>query len=136
MLFNSYPFIIVFLPAVLGGVCLRSMGRRWIELLLLIASLLFYAWWDVRYLPLLVGSVAVNYGAALLIEKTKSRLLLAAIIAFNLGLLGYYKYLGFFLGIASNALPWRPWDVSLLALVLPLGISFFTFHQIGYQIDR
>ena len=110
MLFNSYPFIIVFLPAVLGGVyLLRSMGRRWIELLLLIASLLFYAWWDVRYLPLLLGSVAVNYGAALLIEKTKSRLLLAAIIAFNLGLLGYYKYLGFFLGIASNALPWRPW---------------------------
>ena len=115
---------------------LRGMGQRWIELLLLVASLFFYAWWDVRYLPLLIGSVAINYAGALLIERTRSRLLLAAIIAFNLGLLGYYKYLGFFLGIASNALPWQPWDVSLLALVLPLGISFFTFHQIGYQIDR
>jgi alginate O-acetyltransferase complex protein AlgI len=137
MLFNSYPFILVLLPAVLAGVYLsRGMGRRWIELLLLIASLFFYAWWDARYLPLLLGSVAVNYAAALLIEKKKSRLLLAAIIAFNLGLLGYYKYLGFFIAAASNAMRWEPWDVSLLALVLSLGISFFTFHQIGYQIDR
>jgi alginate O-acetyltransferase complex protein AlgI len=138
VLFNSYAFILVFLPALLAGVyLLRGMGRRWIELLLLLASFLFYAWWDVRYLPLLLGSVAVNYAGALLIEKTRSRLLLAAVVAFNLGLLGYYKYLGFLLGIASNAaLPWQPWDVTLLALVLPLGISFFTFHQIGYQIDR
>ena len=137
MLFNSYPFILVFFPAVLAGAYfLRDTGRSWVELLLLVASLLFYAWWDVRYLPLLMGSVAVNYAGALLIEKTRSRLLLATIILFNLGLLGFYKYLGFFLGIASNALPWQPWDVSQLALVLPLGISFFTFHQIGYQIDR
>jgi alginate O-acetyltransferase complex protein AlgI len=137
MLFNSYPFILVFLPAVLAGAyLLRGFRRLWLELLLIFASLFFYAWWDVRYLPLLLGSVAVNYLGALLIERTHSRFGLAAIIAFNLGLLGYYKYLGFFSRIASNALPWQPWDVTLLALILPLGISFFTFHQIGYQIDR
>jgi alginate O-acetyltransferase complex protein AlgI len=137
MLFNSYPFILVFLPAVLAGIyLLRGFGRRWLEILLVLASLFFYAWWDVRYLPLLLGSVVVNYLGALFIERTKSRLALAAIIAFNLGLLGYFKYLGFFSQVASDALPWEPWDVSLLALILPLGISFYTFHQIGYQIDR
>jgi D-alanyl-lipoteichoic acid acyltransferase DltB (MBOAT superfamily) len=137
MLFNSYAFILMFLPAVLAGAfLLQHANRLWLELLLILASLFFYAWWDVRYVPLLLGSVAVNYLGALFIERTHSRLALAAIIAFNLILLGYYKYLGFFSRIASKALPWEPWDVTLLALILPLGISFFTFHQIGYQIDR
>jgi alginate O-acetyltransferase complex protein AlgI len=137
MLFNSYDFILVFLPAVLVAVyLLRGFGRRWLELLLIAASLLFYAWWDVRYLPLLIGSVFINYLGALFIERSRSKLALAAIITFNLGLLGYFKYLGFFAGIASDALPWEPWDVTLLSLILPLGISFYTFHQIGYQIDR
>jgi alginate O-acetyltransferase complex protein AlgI len=137
MLFNSYPFILVFLPVVLAGVyLLRGFGRRWLEILLVFASLFFYAWWDVRYLPLLLGSVVVNYLGALFIERTRSRLALAAIITFNLGLLGYFKYFGFFSKVASDALPWEPWDVTLLALILPLGISFYTFHQIGYQIDR
>jgi alginate O-acetyltransferase complex protein AlgI len=137
MLFNSYDFILVFLPALLAFCyLLRGFGRRWLELLLILASLLFYAWWDVRYLPLLLGSVVVNYLGAMFIERTRSRLALAAIIAFNLGLLGYFKYLGFFSQIASDALPWEPWDVTLMALILPLGISFYTFHQIGYQIDR
>jgi alginate O-acetyltransferase complex protein AlgI len=137
MLFNSYDFILAFLPAVAAAVyLLRGFGRRWLELLLIFASLLFYAWWDLRFVPLLVGSVLVNYVAALFIEKTSSRLAFAGIIAFNLGLLAYFKYLGFFSEIASNALPWQPWDVTLLAFVLPLGISFWTFHQIGYQIDH
>ncbi len=137
MLFNSYEFLLVFLPALLAGVfLLRGFGRRWLELLLVLASLSFYAWWDVRYLPLLLGSVAVNYLGALFIERTRSRLALATIIAFNLGLLGYFKYLGFFSHVVAGALPWEPWDITLLALILPLGISFFTFHQIGYQIDR
>lgn len=137
MLFNSYDFILVFLPAVLAFVyLLRGFGRRWLELWLILASLLFYAWWDVRYLPLLLGSVLVNYLGALFIERTRSRLALAAIIAFNLGLLGYYKYLGFFSRIVSDALAEDPWDLTLLALILPLGISFYTFQQIGYQIDR
>jgi alginate O-acetyltransferase complex protein AlgI len=137
MLFNSYDFILVFLPAVLAFVyLLRGFGRRWLEVLLILASLLFYAWWDVRYLPLLIGSVIVNYLGALFIERTRSRLALAGIIVFNLGLLGSFKYLGFFSQVASNVLPWEPWDVTLLALILPLGISFYTFHQIGYQIDR
>jgi alginate O-acetyltransferase complex protein AlgI len=137
MLFNSYDFILVFVPVVLVGVyLLRGFHRRWLELLLILASIVFYAWWDVRLLPLLLGSVIINYLGALFIERGRSRLALVAIIAFNLVLLGYFKYLGFFSQIASNALPWQPWDLTLLALVLPLGISFWTFHQIGYQIDR
>ena len=137
MLFNSYDFILVFLPAVLAAAfMLRGLARRWLELLLIFVSLLFYAWWDVRYVPLLAGSLLINYVGALFIEKTRLRLALAGIICFNLGLLIYFKYLSFFSQIASNALPWQPWDVTLLGLVLPLGISFWTFHQIGYQIDR
>ena len=70
MLFNSYAFLLVFLPAVLAGVfLLRGFDRRWIELLLIFASLLFYAWWDYRYLPLLLGSVTINYLGALFIER-------------------------------------------------------------------
>ena len=138
MLFNSYDFILVFLPALLAGVFfLHSFGRRWLEVWLILGSLLFYAWWDVRFLPLLLGSVVVNYLAALLIERTRSRLVLAGIIAANLALLGFYKYLGFFSQITSNVLAEEaPWNLTLLALVLPLGISFYTFQQIGYQVDR
>ena len=137
MLFNSYPFILAFLPAVIAGVfLLRGYGRRWLELLLIAASLVFYAWWDVRYLPLLVVSVAVNYVAAVLIERHRSRVGLAAIIAFNLGLIGYYKYLGFFTEITAESVGAAPWNLTMLALMLPLGISFYTFQQIGYQIDR
>jgi len=134
MLFNSYPFILLFLPAtLLGAFLLRNAGRLWLGLWLLAASVVFYVYWDVRYLPLLAGSVLANYAAAVLIERTRSKLLLAATIAANLALLGVFKYLGFFSQIASQALPW---NVAVAALVLPLGISFFTFHQIGYQIDR
>ena len=137
MLFNSYEFILVFLPAVLAGAyLLRGSGKRWLELWLLLASFVFYAWWDVKYLPLLLGSVAVNYLGALFIEWTRSRMALAAMIAFNLALIGYYKYLGFFTQIASDSLVEQPWNLTVLALVLPLGISFYTFQQIGYQIDR
>ena len=134
MLFNSYPFILLFLPAtLLGAFLLRHAGRRWLGLWLLGASAVFYVYWDIRYLPLLAGSILVNYAAAVLIERTRSKLLLALTIAANLGLLGVFKYLGFFSQIAAQALPW---NVAVAALVLPLGISFFTFHQIGYQIDR
>jgi D-alanyl-lipoteichoic acid acyltransferase DltB (MBOAT superfamily) len=134
MLFNSYAFILLFLPATLiGAFLLRNAGQRWLGAWLLTASILFYVYWDVRYLPLLAGSILANYAAAVLIERTRSKLLLGLTIAANLALLGVFKYLGFFSEIASNALPW---NVTVAALVLPLGISFFTFHQIGYQIDR
>jgi D-alanyl-lipoteichoic acid acyltransferase DltB (MBOAT superfamily) len=137
MLFNSYDFILVFLPAVLAFVyLLRGFGRRWLEVWLLLASLVFYAWWDVRFLPLLIVSVILNYLGALMVERTRSRLALAAMIAFNLALLGYFKYLGFFAQIASGAVDEQGWDLTLLAIILPLGISFYTFQQIGYQIDR
>lgn len=137
MLFNSYEFILLFLPALLAGIyLLRGFGRRWLEVLLILASLFFYGWWDPRYLPLLLGSVLVNYLGALFIERTRSRFALAAIIAFNLGLLACYKYLGFFSRIASDAIREDPFDLTLLAIVLPLGISFYTFQQIGYQVDR
>ena len=137
MLFNSYVFILVFLPLVVICVYfLRFAGRRWLEVFLILASLIFYAGWDARYLPLLLCSVVINYVGALLIERKRSRLALAAIIIFNITLIIYYKYLGFFTNIASESLGVAPWNLTRMAVVLPLGISFYTFQQIGYQIDR
>jgi D-alanyl-lipoteichoic acid acyltransferase DltB (MBOAT superfamily) len=134
VLFNSYPFVLLFLPAtLLGAFLLRNTGRVGLGLWLLGASTLFYVWWDIRYLPLLAGSILLNYLAAVLIERTRSTALLALTIAANLATLGLFKYLGFFSSIADALLPW---DLTVAALALPLGISFFTFHQIGYQVDR
>jgi alginate O-acetyltransferase complex protein AlgI len=137
MLFQSQFFLLVFLPLVLGGYYLtaryeRIVGinpRKW---LLVIASLWFYGYWDVRFLPLLVASVVVNWGFARLYQG-RGRLLLTLGVLLNLGLLGVFKYANFFAdSIAFLVGTTRhEWDI-----VLPLGISFFTFQQISYLVDR
>lgn len=140
MLFNSYEFIFLFLPVAIGGYFFFGrQGCRAAGIWLVCASCFFYGWWDVRYLPLLLGSIAFNYlvSGVLLRARDSGRMRLArgaflsGIIA-NLGLLGYYKYLDFFLKNLGAVLGTH---FHLMALVLPLGISFFTITQVLYLYD-
>lgn len=138
MLFNSYSFIFLFLPlALLGYEVASRFHQRAVVLWLGFISLVFYGWWQPTLLVILVGSVLVNYTAAALISRqlpnrVRPGLLLFAAIAFNLILLGYYKYFVPSLNFFSRSLGLsRHWA----EIVLPLGISFFTFTQIAFLID-
>ena len=140
MLFNTFLFIFVFAPVTLCGFFLISrLGNIYGALWLGLASLVFYTAWDPRYLPLLLGSITVNFlagrGLAQLTApaaRTNCTALLALAISANLGLLAYYKYANFFIDNFNSALD-AP--ISVLNVVLPLGISFFTFTQIAYLVD-
>jgi len=139
MLFNSYVFIFAYLPVVFFG--FYAIGRyshNQALLWLAFASLFFYAWWDVRFVGLLLGSIVFNYGAGYLIGLKLSKsigspkwLLVSAIVA-NMILLGYFKYANFFVEnlnyLAGTAL-------LIGEVFLPLGISFFTFTQIAFLVD-
>ena len=135
MLFNSFPFILAFLPATLIVFHLvrRTGSARLVMVWLTAASLFFYGWWNPVYLPLLVGSVAFNYVMGLWISSRKAGpWRLAVGVTGNLALLGYFKYAGFFAttGAGIFGSGWRVDDI-----VLPLAISFFTFQQIAYLAD-
>ena len=143
MLFNSYAFLLGFFP--ITFIVFFVIGRRhhglaaaWLGL----ASLFFYAYWSVWALPLLITSICVNYwfGSRIApsdVPGTRSRrLLLIAALAFNLGVLGYFKYANFFIdnvNLAMDAL--SATEVRTLHVVLPIGISFFTFTQIAFLVD-
>ena len=137
MLFNSFLFVFAFLPVTLAGFFLVSRyrqthGAAWLTL----ASLVFYAAWNPRYLIFLLGSIAFNFVAGRnivrLSGKTIGKWLLLIAIAVNLGLLGYFKYATFFTEKSVIVLG-RP--IAILRVILPLGISFFTFTQIAYLVD-
>ncbi len=139
MLFNSYVFILLFLPfTVIAYSCLKRAGKYTQSIVLLtLASLFFYGWWNPAYLMLLLASIAGNYtlGTYLCrqgVRPRSKRLLLVAGVTANLAVLCYYKYLGFFVGVVSTLgdSSWRVDDI-----VLPLAISFFTFQQIAYLVD-
>jgi len=140
MLFNSYAFLFAFLPATLAGAFL--LGRRDPRLAAMwlgAASLVFYGAWDPRFVPLLVGSIVFNYFAGLRIARARAalrsdraRYALIAAVAADLALLGYFKYANFFLA-SANRLVDADWPA--LDIVLPLGISFFTFTQIAFLVD-
>ena len=132
MLFNSFAFIFGFLPAVMAAYWLlarHAAARLW---LLLGASLVFYGYSEWRYLPLLIASIIVNWAAAQIHFARGGRAVLIAAIVADLGCLGLVKYLGFFGGIVADV---GSWHLPALALALPLGISFFTFHHIIYLVD-
>ena len=141
MLFNSYEFLLVFLPTTLLGFFV--LGRRndptyaltWLTL----ASLRFYGWWNPRYLPLIAFSIVFNYrvgigltGAGLRGQRQWAGALLAVGVAVNLLLLGYFKYANFFV---ANAGAFVDADWSLAEITLPIAISFFTFQQVAYLCD-
>jgi len=135
VLFHSQAFLLLFLPAVLAGFyVLPVRARLW---WLLGASFIFYGYWDVRLLPLLAGSIGANWALAAMWGRRDAegrgaaRPILAG-IAVNLGLLAIFKYADFAAGTAAYLTGWRhdPWNI-----VLPLGISFFTFQQLSYLVD-
>lgn len=136
MLFNSFSFLLVFLPITLLGFYLfakhsQRLAAGWVAL----ASLMFYAWWDYRYLLLLIVSITFNYHLGSLIGNAaagaRKRLLLFS-VASNLVLLGYYKYANFFVSTVSEL---GGLDFAVVNVVLPIGISFFTFTQIAFLVD-
>lgn len=136
MLFNSYIFILLFLPVTLFVfIWLGARGRVRAALTWLVAaSLFFYGWWNPAYLGLIIGSMLFNYAVG--VELTRrggaSRALLAFGVAANLALLGYYKYANFFL---DNVARLTGLGIAFDTIVLPLAISFFTFQQIAYLVD-
>lgn len=135
MLFNSFEFIFVFLPIVfILYFLVNKVHPTGGMLLLLAASLFFYAWWNPAYLGLLVSSILVNYsvGTGMMKGTRYRKLLLILGILFNVGLLGYFKYTDFFIENV-NALVGT--NFQLLHLLLPLAISFYTFQQIAYLVD-
>lgn len=141
MLFNSFEFAL-FLPVVF--ILYWTIGRkqiRWQNVFLLIASYVFYGWWDWRFLGLIFLSSCIDYAIGLglgqTIEKKKRQLLLAVSITANLGMLGFFKYYGFFVesfGDVVSALGGNPNSISL-QIILPVGISFYTFQTMSYTID-
>ena len=137
MLFNSYIFILCFLPIVMMGYygCNHWKKEELAKWFLIIASLLFYGYFDVRYLPVILASICFNYGfSRILLKKNEKykRPILGAGIACNVGLLFYIKYWNFFLGNVNVIFGS---SLEMKQLLLPLGISFFTFQQIAYLVD-
>jgi len=132
MLFNSLPFILGFLPPVLLIYWLLARHDEVRLYFLLLTSVLFYGYWDWRFEPLLLGSVLFNWLAALALFRIRRKSLLIAAIVANLLSLAVFKYLGFFAGAVADA---TGWSLDLPTILLPIGISFFTFHNIIYLAD-
>ena len=141
MLFNSYEFLFLFLPAtlavffVLSGTRHQRMAAAWLAL----ASIFFYGYWNPRYVFLLLASIAVNFGIGQAIMGYRvakkfrhAKMALLVAVSANLVALGYFKYANFFVdslnavGVAHLTLP---------KIILPIGISFFTFTQIAFLVD-
>ncbi len=138
MLFNSYPFLFVFLPVTLIGYEIAGrFHRRAVVAWLALASLAFYAYWKPIFLLLLLSSIAFNYLAASLIRRQipnsiSSRAWLWMAIGVNLAALCYFKYLFPLLRYSDHRAGWHHHWANV---ALPLGISFFTFTQIAYLVD-
>lgn len=138
MLFGSLEFVFGFLPlALLTYHLLRIRGWQVAaKLAMVIASLVFYGWWDPRYVLLVLGSIAVNYGLGAVIHRTQEagprKAVLVLGLVLNLGLLGYYKYADFFLQNVGGLFGIH--DVAA-TLIIPLAISFFTFQQVAYLVE-
>lgn len=138
MLFNSFVFLFAFAPvSVLGFYLFARLGDRWAQLWLILASFAFYGWWSPRLITLLIISIAFNALAAEMIARHRTRLrlqssILVLAITTNLLALFCYKYLeAILLGLADFGIV----DRFSSSIILPLGISFFTFTQIGYLVD-
>ncbi len=133
MIFSGPAFLYIFLPLTLLSfyAVRRSFGHRPSLVLLFLASLIFYAWWDVRFLPLILVSILFNFFIARLIRRRGGKWLGFGVAA-NLALLGVFKYTDFFIG-NFNAVSGA--NFGMTNIPLPLAISFFTFQQIAYLVD-
>src|SRR3954471_3325888 len=132
MLFNDYPFLLVFLPAAILIYRFVDHHPRWRIGVLVLLSFVFYGYWNPPFVALLALSILINWLAAQAFARTGQGAIITAMIIVDLAVLGIFKYANFVsdnLGLILN----RP--VSHLDLVLPLGISFFTFHHVMYLVD-
>ena len=141
MLFNSIDFA-VFLPIVFVLYWfVTDKNLKLQNLFLVLASYVFYGWWDWRFLSLIVFSTLIDYMVGrLLTHEThshKRKILLMISIVVNLGFLGFFKYYNFFLDNFIQAFTWigTPISARALSIVLPVGISFYTFQTLSYSID-
>jgi len=141
MLFNSISFLI-FLPIVFFLYWLNIQRKeRWQNAVLLFASYIFYGWWDWRFLLLLAFSTLLDYLAGMAIETTtwegRKKLILWTTVILNLLILGFFKYFNFFISSATSLLETLGFQVNpwTLNIILPIGISFYTFHGLSYVID-
>ncbi|MEP6918452.1 MAG: MBOAT family protein, partial [Acidobacteriota bacterium] len=138
MVFNSLHFVWFFLIVYAAYRVLPHRAQNW---LLLVASYYFYAAWDWRFLGLLIASTLVDFTCGLAMGRSESartrRLLLCLSLGFNLTLLGFFKYFNFFadnLHAVFGALGWQL-DFVTVRVLLPIGISFYTFVTMSYVID-
>lgn len=132
MLFNSQAFIVVFLPVVLLGYYALAAHRVARQMLIVVASMGFYAWWDPRFVPLLAVLTVANWLIAVWFGRINAAWLPALGVVLNLAVLGLFKYADFLRDtiFALTGQEHQPWS-----LILPLGISFFVFQKISYLMD-
>lgn len=141
MLFNSYEFIFAFLPVVLA--LYYTLGKRARVAMLTMASYLFYGWWDYRFCSLMLISTVIDYIAGARIAKCEARrqkrIWVSVSVCSNLALLGFFKYFDLLAGTLNHGLasffPEIGWRAPILHVVLPVGISFYTFQSMSYSID-
>lgn len=141
MLFNSFEFF-VFLPIVFLLYWFVFRGRRWQNLLVVVASYVFYGWWDWRFLLLIAFTSLCSFGSGLLLEhydgkRRQQQIVSAANIVLNLVILCLFKYYNFFvenLAALFGAIGWH-FDRVTMEIILPVGISFYTFQALSYTID-
>ncbi|WP_394906966.1 MBOAT family O-acyltransferase [uncultured Mesonia sp.] len=140
MLFNSIDFA-VFLPIVFALYWLLRKHLRAQNVLIALASYVFYGWWDWRFLFLILFSTLVDFFVGLQLEKSehpqRRKLFLYLSLGVNLGLLGFFKYYNFFIDNFNQAFSFFGSEVSFrgLEIILPVGISFYTFQTLSYTID-
>jgi D-alanyl-lipoteichoic acid acyltransferase DltB (MBOAT superfamily) len=141
MFFNS-PEFFIFLSLVFAGYCLLQARLRLQNLLIVIASYVFYGWWDWRFLFLMAFTSLWSYAFCLLEmnlpqASRRSKFLLAMSVLVNLGILGFFKYYNFFIDQIRFVCMAAGMELSLpsLQVILPVGISFYTFQALGYTID-
>ena len=134
MVFASFVFLFWFLPLFLGAYFL--LPPRWRNRWLVLGSCVFYGWWRPHYVLLMVGTTLIDYAAARAMGRLDSgrsrRLWLCLSLASNLGLLGWFKYANLFVATWNDV---APWPLAWEEVLLPVGISFFTFQSMSYTID-
>lgn len=134
MLFSSMTFLFVFMPLVMAVYFLSKKEIR--NYVLLIASIIFYAWGEPRYLAIMIITILVNYAGAILLDKhysSRQRLWIVSLtIVLDLSFLFYFKYFNFVVDNINGV--WAT-DFQLLDVIMPIGISFYTFQAMSYLID-
>ena len=134
MLFNSYIFIFFFLPiSIIGFYLIKKIYYSNLAVIwLVIVSLFFYGWWNIKYLILILFSIILNYFFGFILRKQNKKIYLIFGISINILIIGYFKYSNFFI---ENINVFLKNEFILSQIILPLGISFFTFQQITYLVD-